>query len=67
MLRLLQIPVKAGIVRVIRGSGGTDIEKPLTKITLLDVYNAECEAGSFFISMKTLTNLVQWEKIFILF
>ena len=48
--RLLQQLKKAGIVRVIRGSGGTDIEKPLNEITLLDVYNAvECvEEGQLF-------------------
>lgn len=48
--RLLQQLKKAEIVRVIRGSGGTDIKKPLDKITLLDVYNAvECiEEGELF-------------------
>ncbi len=48
--RLLQQLKKAGIVRVIRGSGGTDIERPLNEITLLDVYNAvECvEGGELF-------------------
>ncbi len=48
--RLLQQLKKAEIVHVIRGSGGTDIQKPLDKITLLDVYNAvECvEQGELF-------------------
>lgn len=48
--KLLQQLKKAGIVRVVRGSGGTDIEKPLNEITLLDVYNAvECvEEGQLF-------------------
>lgn len=48
--RLLQQLKKAGIVRVIRGSGGTDIARPLQEITLLDIYNAvECvdEEGLF--------------------
>ena len=48
--RLLQQLKKAGIVHVIRGSGGTDIAKSLDKITLLDIYNAvECvEEGQLF-------------------
>lgn len=48
--KLLQQLKKAGIVRVVRGSGGTDIEKPLNEITLLDIYNAvECvEEGQLF-------------------
>ncbi|MDE6760122.1 MAG: Rrf2 family transcriptional regulator [Lachnospiraceae bacterium] len=48
--RLLQQLKRAGIVNVRRGSGGTDIEKPLNEITLLDVYNAvECvEDGELF-------------------
>lgn len=48
--RLLQQLKKAGIVRVIRGSGGTELEKPLEEITLLDLYNAvECvEEGELF-------------------
>ena len=48
--RLLQQLKKAGIVRVIRGSGGTDTARPLQEITLLDIYNAvECvdEEGLF--------------------
>ena len=47
--RLLQQLKKAGIVNVVRGSG-TDIEKPASEITLLDVYNAvECvEEGELF-------------------
>lgn len=41
--RLLQQLKKAGIVQVVRGSGGTDTAKPIDKITLLDIYNAvEC-------------------------
>lgn len=48
--RLLQQLKKAGMINVKRGSGGTDIEKPLDEITLLDVYNAvECvENGTLF-------------------
>lgn len=48
--RLLQQLKKAGIINVVRGSGGTSVEKPLDEITLLDVYNAvECvEEGSLF-------------------
>ena len=38
--RLLQQLKKAGIVKVIRGSGGTDVQKPLDEISLLDIYNA---------------------------
>lgn len=38
--RLLQQLKKAGIVHVIRGSGGTDTAKPIDEITLLDVYHA---------------------------
>lgn len=41
--RLLQQLKKAGIITVKRGSGGTDIGKPLEEITLLDIYHAvEC-------------------------
>lgn len=48
--RLLQQLKKAGIVQVVRGSGGTDTAKPIDKITLLDIYNAvECvDKGGFF-------------------
>lgn len=48
--RLLQQLKKAGIVSVIRGSGGTNIEKPLDELTLLDVYHAvDCvEEGELF-------------------
>lgn len=48
--RLLQQLKKAGIINVKRGSGGTDIEKSLDEITLLDIYNAvECvENGKLF-------------------
>ena len=35
--RILQQLKKAGIVTVKRGSGGADIERALTEITLLDV------------------------------
>ena len=41
---------KAGIVQVMRGSGGTDTARPIEQITLLDIYNAvECvdEGGLF--------------------
>lgn len=48
--RLLQQLKNAGIVNVIRGSGGAEIAKPIEDITLLDIYNAvECvEEGSLF-------------------
>ena len=48
--RLLLQLKKAGLVKVARGTGGTDIEKPLDKITLLDIYQAvECvEDGRLF-------------------
>lgn len=48
--RLLLQLKKAGLINVKRGSGGTDIEKPLEEITLLDIYNAvECvEDGKLF-------------------
>lgn len=48
--RLLQQLKKAGIINVKRGSGGAYIEKPLDKITLLDIYNAvECiDNGNLF-------------------
>lgn len=48
--RLLQQLKTAGIVNVVRGSGGTEIAKPIDNITLLDLYNAvECvEEGKLF-------------------
>ena len=48
--RLLQQLKKAGIVSVTRGSGGTDVERPLSEITLFDIYDAvECiEDGRLF-------------------
>lgn len=48
--RLLLQLKRAGLITVKRGSGGTDIEKNLGEITLLDVYNAvECvEEGQLF-------------------
>ncbi len=48
--RLLQQLKAAGIVNVVRGSGGAEIAKPLADITLLDIYNAvECvDDGSLF-------------------
>ena len=48
--RLLQQLKRAGIISVARGSGGAKIEKPLDKITLLDIYHAvECvEEGQLF-------------------
>ena len=48
--RLLQQLKKAGIVSVVRGIGGADLENTLNEITLLDVYHAvECveESGLF--------------------
>ena len=67
--RLLQQLKKADIVNVIRGSGGTEITKPLNTITLLDIYHAvECiEKASCFIFTKTQTRSALSEKIFILF
>ena len=38
--RLLQQLKKAGLVRVMRGSGGAASDKPIDKLTLLDVYRA---------------------------
>ena len=48
--RLLQQLKRAGIISLARGSGGAKIEKPLDKITLLDIYHAvECvEEGQLF-------------------
>ena len=48
--RLLQQLKKADIVTVKRGSGGADIARPLTDITLLDVYHAvePVENGQLF-------------------
>lgn len=48
--RLLQQLKKAGIVTVMRGTGGTDTAKPADEITLLDIYHAvECvENGELF-------------------
>lgn len=48
--RLLQQLKLAGIVNVVRGSGGTEIAKSLDDITLLDIYYAvECvENGKLF-------------------
>jgi len=48
--RLLQQLKRAGIVSVKRGSGGAEISRPLSAITLLDVYNAvECvDHGKLF-------------------
>ncbi len=48
--RLLLQLKKAGLISVKRGSGGTDTDKPLDAITLLDVYHAvECvEDGELF-------------------
>ncbi len=44
--RLLQQLKRAGLISVKRGSGGTEIARPLDEITLLDVYNAvECVDG----------------------
>lgn len=41
--RLLQQLKKAGLVRVVRGSGGAELTRPADAVTLLDVYNAvEC-------------------------
>lgn len=48
--RLLQQLKSAGIVNVVRGSGGTEAARPIDKITLLDIYHAvECvEDGKLF-------------------
>lgn len=48
--KILQQLKKAGIVSVVRGSGGADTARPIDRITLLDVYNAvECvDGGTLF-------------------
>lgn len=48
--RLLQQLKKAGIISVRRGTGGTEIMKPLREITLLDIYHAveAVEKGELF-------------------
>lgn len=48
--RIFQQLKKAGVVSVVRGSGGADTARPIDKITLLDVYNAvECvDGGTLF-------------------
>ena len=48
--RLLQQLKAAGIINVIRGTGGAQIAKPLSDITLLDIYHAvECvDDGGLF-------------------
>ena len=48
--RLLQQLKAAGIVHVIRGSGGAEVAKSIEQITLLDLYHAvECvEDGTLF-------------------
>lgn len=48
--RLLQQLKSAGLIKVVRGSGGATIVKPLDKITFLDIYNAvECiDNGKLF-------------------
>lgn len=48
--RLLQQLKAAGIIHVVRGTGGTDTAKPADKITLLDVYRAveSVEGGELF-------------------
>lgn len=48
--RLLQQLKSTGIVNVTRGSGGAQITKPLSDITLLDIYHAvECvDEGELF-------------------
>ena len=64
--RLLQQLKKAEIVIVKRGSGGADIEKSLTEITLLDVYNAvePVEMDSCFISMRIRMSYALWDGTF---
>ena len=48
--KLLQQLKNAGIVEVVRGSGGAKIARPLEEITLLDLYNAveSVENGNLF-------------------
>jgi DNA-binding IscR family transcriptional regulator len=48
--RLLQQLKKSDIIKVKRGSGGAEIARPLSDITLLDVYNAvePVENGELF-------------------
>ncbi|MDD3362211.1 MAG: Rrf2 family transcriptional regulator [Hespellia sp.] len=43
--RLLQQLKAAGIVKVTRGSGGAEIAKPLSEITMFDVYKAVDSVG----------------------
>lgn len=48
--KVLQQLKAAGLVQVVRGSGGASIARPLDEISLLDIYRAvECiEAGTLF-------------------
>ncbi|MDD3183948.1 MAG: Rrf2 family transcriptional regulator [Anaerostipes sp.] len=48
--RLIQQLKAAGIITVIRGSGGAEIAKPLSEITMLDIYKAvdSIENGELF-------------------
>lgn len=48
--RLLQQLKAAGIIRVVRGTGGTDMARPAAQITLLDVYRAveSVDGGELF-------------------
>lgn len=48
--RLLQQLKAAGLIHVVRGSGGAEIARPLEEITLLDIYRAvECvDKGELF-------------------
>ncbi|MDD3277628.1 MAG: Rrf2 family transcriptional regulator [Lachnospiraceae bacterium] len=48
--RLLQQLKAAGIINVTRGSGGAEIAKPLSEITMLDIYKAvdSIENGELF-------------------
>ena len=67
--RLLQQLKKAGIVQVMRGSGGTDTARPIDEITLLDIYNAvECvDEGGLFTSTKIRTSSAPLGETFTLF
>ncbi|MDD3745696.1 MAG: Rrf2 family transcriptional regulator [Anaerostipes sp.] len=48
--RLIQQLKAAGIITVVRGSGGAEIAKPLSEITMLDIYKAvdSIENGELF-------------------
>ena len=60
---------EAGIIEIKRGPGGMHITRDLKDISFLDIYQAVETGGreSFSTSMKSQTQTVLWEKIFIEF